>query len=138
MSLFQLGEFVLQSGESTTWKIECDALKEKDYATLAYIVANEWKLKFGLVDCVGPAKKDGVYTNAFKFVRKLRKYQTNHYIQDPILIVDDVLTTGQSIIEEMQHMKQATHNECEVQGVVIFARGDCPKWVRSIFQFYVK
>jgi len=46
----------------------------------------------------------------------------------PLLIVDDVLTTGASM--------EATRREFpnhDCVGVVIFARGPTPAWVRSVF-----
>lgn len=35
MNLFQLGDFVLNSGEKSNWKIECDALGVNDWRVLA-------------------------------------------------------------------------------------------------------
>ena len=125
-NLFQLGEFVLHSGQNTAWKIECDSLKERDYATLAYIVANEWKLKFNGVKSI-----EG--DNSYIFAEKLRKYQENWTnTVNALLIVDDVLTTGHSI-QEVYDLWEGAKNINQI-GVVIFARGKCPKWVRPIFQ----
>ncbi len=56
----------------------------------------------------------------------------------PILIVDDVLTTGGSM--ERLRSKMIKENEgldyfpdCFV-GAVVFARGKCPSWVKAVFQ----
>jgi orotate phosphoribosyltransferase len=47
------------------------------------------------------------------------------------LIVDDVLTTGKSM-EEMRKK----HSNVLTIGVVLFARGKCPKWVEPIFNMW--
>jgi RIO-like serine/threonine protein kinase len=53
------------------------------------------------------------------------------YCQDdnslPTLIVDDVLTTGQSM-EETRHYVHG-----DVIGYVVFARGECPDWIKALF-----
>ena len=45
------------------------------------------------------------------------------------LIVDDVLTTGGSMVD---HRAALGGSRCK--GVVIFARGECPSWVVPLFQ----
>ncbi|GAH25104.1 unnamed protein product [marine sediment metagenome] len=136
--IFQLGNFELHSGKKSEWKIECDMLVEEDYKTLAHIVAKEWKLKFGLVMHVGAkVNYGGRIANSYEFKCALKQYETRTLSeQNPILIVDDVLTTGHSINEEKrvcEHIYDDCH--CDIVGVVIFARGECPDWVKSIFQF---
>ena len=129
--IFQLGKFKLHSGKKSEWKIECDMLVEEDYKTLAHIVAKE--LKFGLVTHVGgKVNYKGRIANSYKFKRALEGYETKT-LQNPILIVDDVLTTGYSINEEKK-LCENIYSGCDMVGVVIFARGECPYWVKSIFQ----
>ena len=133
MNLFQMGNFTLHSGKESRWKIDCDALTDADYETLAWIVAKERKIKFGLVTHVGAkVNYGGKLANSYKFKCGLRQYETRA-LQDSILIVDDVLTTGYSINEEKRLCKHIYGN-CKIKGVVIFARGKCPSWVRPIFQ----
>ncbi len=49
----------------------------------------------------------------------------------PMLIVDDVLTTGRSMIKARErHL--SLFPEVPVIGVVILARGQCPDWVWPI------
>jgi len=38
MNLFQLGDFTLNSGAKSVWKIDCDALSDGDIAALARMV----------------------------------------------------------------------------------------------------
>lgn len=118
-ALFQLGRFRMHSGIFSKWKIECDMLIDADYETLAWIVANEMKLKYS---AVFPIPRGGD-----KFAVKLLKYRTDP--SDPILIVDDVLTTGQSF------MRMRDVLGWNAIGVVIFARGECPEWVHPIFRY---
>ena len=131
--IFQLGNFELHSGEKSQWKIECDILVEEDYKTLAWIVAKEWGFKFGLVTYVGAkVNYGGKIANSYKFKCALEEYATKT-LQNPILIVDDVLTTGHSINME-KRLCERIYGDCGMAGVVIFARGKCPQWVKPIFQ----
>lgn len=114
-ALFQQGEFNLHSGAKSGWKIECDALTDADLEALAARVAQ--RMDFG--DVVG------VPRGGLRFANALKCYVTS----GPMLIVDDVLTTGRS----MQEMRQA---HPDANGLVIFSRGICPPWVRPIFQTY--
>ena len=122
MSLFQLGEFVLHSGEYSKWKIDCDVLSNEDYETLAWIVAKEWNLPFNGVISIP--------TGGDRFAEQLRKYEYDWTEYSTVLIVDDVLTTGKSFEKEQKKWAWLKN----VIGVVIFARGKCPDWVKPIFQ----
>lgn len=44
----------------------------------------------------------------------------------PLIIVDDVLTTGAS-------MEEVRGENTNVVGIVVFARGPCPQWVIPLF-----
>ena len=134
-SLFQTGDYTLHSGQKSEWKIECDALTDTDYETLARIVVKDWELQFGMVTYVGHKIKEGELSNSYKFARALKPFATRT-VGDLILIVDDVLTTGQS----MEYTKQLLEKNCgkdkKYKGVVIFSRGECPKWVSTIFSWH--
>lgn len=117
MNLFEGKEFISHAGNLLSWKIEADVLTDKDLETLAKIVSD--KIKFFLVY--------GVPTGGSRFAAALNIYATLND-KDPVLIVDDVLTTGQSIIDLMNKFADDTI------GVVIFARGKCPNRVLPIFQ----
>ena len=132
IDLFQMGEFTLHSGKKSKWKIDCDALTIMEYKTLAWIVGKEWGLKFVFVECIGGAVKKDRVTNTYNFATELRNYGTGDF-KDPILIVDDVLTTGASM-ERRKEECEDMYGDYEVIGVVIFARGMCPDWIHPIFK----
>lgn len=113
VSLFQSGTFILNSGKHSPWKIDCDALTAEDIATLAEMISHRIS-NFGSVE--------GVPRGGLRLAEAMKKYVT----QGPLLIVDDVLTTGGS----MDHHRAGRH----ALGAVIFARGLCPAWITSIFQ----
>ena len=125
-NLFQLGDFKLHSGEKSDYKIDCDNLTDDDLETLAWIVAKKWKVEYNGVR--------GIDRGGNRFAKKLREYQKDWDIgmKNILLIVDDVLTTGNSM-EEMRKMWKDNPN-IEMKGVVIFSRGECPDWVRPVFR----
>ena len=114
MNLFEKKKWVMHSGQESNFKIECDALTSADWDTIAYLIAQ----RISFVNAVG------VPEGGLKFAEALRKYKKS---SGPLLIVDDVLTTGTS----MEEMKDIYSN---VVGIVLFARGRCPDWITSIFQ----
>lgn len=118
MNLFQLGNFTLASGASSRWKLECDALTDDDIATLAEMIRQ----------MVGPfSSVFGVPRGGLRLAKALERYQE---LNGPLLIVDDVLTTGGSI---RKYYDDLGSKESFV-GAVIFARGQCPAWVKPLFQ----
>lgn len=113
--LFQLGSFTLASGQNSYWKVECDSLTNADWVALATLAAERLP-RFGRVE--------GVPTGGFPFASALELYAT-HSLNDPVLIAEDVLTTGES----MEQFRAG----CNAIGVVAFARGPCPSWVTPIW-----
>ena len=83
MGLFRLGNFTLHSGDKSNWKIDCDALTDDDWLTLAFIIKS--RVAYGAVI--------GVPDGGTKLAYHLKRYET----KGPVLIVDDVLTTGASM-----------------------------------------
>ena len=112
-TLFQLGAFKAHSGETLQWKIECSTLSFYDWKCLAYMT-RELIGSFGSVE--------GVPRGGLQFAIELRPYITT----GTLLIVDNVLTTG-GRMDEHRGKRGAL-------GVVVFARGPCPKWITPIFQ----
>ena len=112
-SLFRSGVFHLHGGQTSRWKIDCDALTDADLETLA-LMLSERVSPFGRVE--------GVLSGGLCLAAAMRKFVTS----GPLLIVDDVLTTGTSM--------EAQRNGREAIGAVLFARGACPAWVRPLFQ----
>jgi len=119
--LFQLGQFVFASGRPNHFKIECDALTQEDWEALADQIAQ--RVSFSSVI--------GVPTGGVPLAKALRKYVTPADCPlgafkpyHPRLVVDDVLTTGGSILKLM---------ESSDIGFVVFARGELPPRVRALF-----
>lgn len=124
-ALFALGEFLLHSGEKSAWKIECDALTRKDWNTLAYMVYE----RFGPFD-----HAIGVPTGGFPFAESLNRMFATYNGEHKVLIVDDVLTTGNSF-EAMRRrllVPGSGYTPERIQGVAVFARGRTPEWVQAI------
>lgn len=113
-TLFSQGEFTLHSGRASWMKIDCDALTDDDIATLARAAAAVVG-EFGTVE--------GVPSGGLRLAAALEAYVTPG---GPLLVVDDVLTTGGSM-EEHRAGRDA-------KGFVVFARGDCPGWVTPLMR----
>lgn len=118
MNLFQRKDFVMHSGDIAHYKIECDALTDEDIETLAWLIAQKGKFS----DVYGVPK------GGSRLARALQKYVS---FEGPPLIVDDVLTTGNS----MEESKIKLHWSNAI-GVVIFARKSCPGWIKPIFEMH--
>ena len=86
MNLFIREDFISHAGLPLTWKVECDALSEGDYEALAKIVSEKFKFK----DVVGIPRGGIPFENA------LKQFASNDE-NDPLLICDDVYTTGTSM-----------------------------------------
>ncbi len=110
--LFVKQVFMMHSGEIGHWKIECDALSSSDLDTLAFML-------FEILPPFG--KVHGIPRGGILIANRMRTYQT----QGPRLVVDDVLTTGASMVKEM---------DGDDLGAVIFARGPCPLNITPLFQ----
>ncbi len=117
-NLFQLENFKSHSGEILPWKIDCDALTMEDWSCLAEMI----------FDRVGKfINVEGVPRGGLTLANHLMLYA---YVPGPLLIVDDVLTTGESM--------ERHRNGRDAIGAVVFARGPCPSWVTPIFQMGVE
>ena len=119
-NLFILQDFISHSGLKLNFKIECDMLMTEDIKTISVII-NE---KYDFYDVVGiPSGGTRLYNELKKYIKKESK---------TLLIVDDVLTTGNS----MQLEKEKYNTNLKIQGVVIFARTKCPDWIDPVFQLW--
>ena len=76
----------------------------------------------------------GIPRGGTKLGSLLNQYGTGKR-EDPICIVDDVLTTGGSMDEFLQ--KRQWRNPTDYIGWVVFARTKTPKWVTALFQMPV-
>lgn len=122
MSLFASGNHRLSSGKKSHFLFDCDYLSDRDIKCLAEIIAG--KIQF----ChVIPVPSGGI---------RLSKYLMFHAEKGngklPVLIVDDVLTTGRQITQLRNHHSKK-YGADGIIGVVLFARGKCPDWVTPVF-----
>lgn len=122
MNLIEFGWFTSHSNFQLPWKIDCDALSDGDIESLVKLIC--WKFAFGEVY--------GVPRGGVRLAEALKPYCREGY---PLLIVDDVLTTGRSMIAAFDQQHGGAGNKLTKRpiGVVIFARGPCPDWVWPIF-----
>jgi hypothetical protein len=112
-SLFQQGNFMSAAGLPLTWKIECDALTNADWQTIALASINH----------LPPFRRAvGVPRGGIKLARELDKHSTTD--ANLTLVVDDVWTTGKSLTEHAR-----AHVDGEWHGFVAFSRGDLPSHV---------
>jgi orotate phosphoribosyltransferase len=116
-NLFLTGNFKLSSGQLSDFKIDCDKLTDEDIKTLAVLVSKRIRFRNAV----------GVPTGGNRLASALAPYAIDDSSL-PTLIVEDVVTTGQS----MERVKRTI--EGPVIGVTIFARDICPYWVQPIFQ----
>ena len=115
MSLFQLGKFMLASGQMSLWKIECDNLDDGDWECLAYLAA-----------CRVPQFRTviGIPRGGLKFAEAISPYRSS---SGPRLVVDDVFTTGTSIKQMMRDGDIA---------LVAFARAKPPPWLYTVLEIH--
>ncbi len=120
MTLFKRGNFTAHSGVTLPWKIECDALTDEDWECVATMAGN----------IIGPFMKvEGVPRGGLKFAEALRKKGNSKVVGAiPLIIVDDVLTTGDSMNRHKGRLW--------AKGVVLFARGPCPEWITPIWTWH--
>lgn len=124
MSIFKQKEFVSHSGKILSWKIDCDDFTDEDLDTLAFIVSQ----KFIFNDVIG------IPTGGMRFANALTQYIDKK--AEYSLIVDDVLTTGKSMIAESKKISSCSCSYDAI-GVVIFSRiKNYPDWIHPIFEFW--
>ena len=123
MNIFQEVDFKSHSGLDLSWKIECDGVSKKEWKCLAEMIMDYEKRPFQ--SAIG-IPRGGVVLGSY-----LNQYSTENP-DDPILIVDDVLTTGGSM-EEFKR-ERMFRNPTKYIGWVVFARGFPPQWCRALFQ----
>lgn len=125
MGLFCLGDFVLNSGKCSPFKIECDALTIPDWVALAEMVSLT----------VPPfSSVEGIPRGGLQLARALLPHVTPDANRH--LIVDDVLTTGGSMNRRREEVwvEMGRPSATIIMGAVVFARGPSPAWITPLFQ----
>jgi hypothetical protein len=116
LALFKKKSFVSAAGIYLTWKIECDAMTDEDWQTIADICGPQL-VPFNSVY--------GVPTGGEKLARAFEKYKTP--FSTTVLFVDDVWTTGKSMKDAIDKHDPRAAN---IRGFVAFARNQkLPFWV---------
>jgi len=127
MSIFIKKNFKMHSGGIAQYKVECNddnneghGFTDEDLDTLAFIVSQK---RIG-TEQVKISKVYGVPTGGLRLAKAFDPYLKPGGLE---LIVDDVLTTGNSM--ELAKFQSGFKNPV---GLVIVARGPCPNWVKPI------
>ena len=122
--LFKSVDFKSHSGLELKWKIECDALSDPEWFTISQMI----------MEITSPFKEAiGIPRGGTKLGNLLNQYGTGKK-EDPILLVDDVLTTGKSMVDYREEMDIERWQKSCVLGWVVFARIKTPKWITALFQ----
>ena len=123
MNLFQSINFKSHSGLDLEWKIDMDALDDPDWFTITKMI----------IEITPPFREAvGIPSGGVKLGGLLNQHATGKD-EDPICIVDDVLTTGESM-EYFLSQYQRNRRPFTAIGWVVFARNRCPPWITALFQ----
>lgn len=114
--LFKLGDYTLNSGFKSNYKIDADALSDNSWECIAYLLSLRLP-PFGDVE--------GVPRGGLKLARAMEKYRSSVLGNFPTLICDDVYTTGGS-------MARQRNNRDKVIGCVWVARTITFRWVTPL------
>lgn len=120
-NLIQLGDFQLNSGLKSTWKLDCDQFIEDNLDGLVQLIKQ----------VIGPfSHVYGVPRGGSALETKLVAHVSKS-LYGTCLVIDDVLTTGGSMRRAREKLAGTyTH----ILGCVVFARGPCPAWIVPLFQ----
>ncbi len=135
VDLFQAGSFRSHGGLDLAFKIECDAHSEREMDLFAGLIVDRLyrDVEFGRVVGVPKGQSTGRDNGGVLAQYVRRHLRAQHRMVNGsslVLIVDDVLTTGISM-EAAAASREVLGQGC--LGAVIFARGPCPLWIRSLF-----
>jgi len=120
VDLFQKIDFVSHAGIPMSWKIECDAITLAEWQCLAKMIMEYQKSPF--------SRAEGIPRGGVALGVALNKYASGNP-KDPVLIADDVYTTGTSFKE---YCKEHYPNEFVYQWTV-FARHQPSNGVKALF-----
>jgi hypothetical protein len=121
--LFQSIDFKSHSGLDLNWRIECDALSDDEWFTISKMI----------MELTPPFQQAvGIPEGGVKLGKLLNEHATGNE-KDPICIVDDVLTTGESM-EYFLEQYSRNRRPFMAIGWVVFARVRTPDWITALFQ----
>lgn len=123
IDLFQFGSFKLRGGGHSRFKIECDALSDEEIKGMAEL----------LIDCLPPyCEVIGIPTGGDRIAAAMESRATGNE-EHPVLIVDDVYTTGGSMLAACQVFNVAKPHR-NWRGAVLFAREKVREpWITALF-----
>lgn len=121
MNLFQNQEITSAAGLKLPFKIDCDALTDEDIMALAVMAKK----------IISPSRCIGVPTGGIRFAAAIEA--TGLWEHGYPVIIDDVWTTGTSVLKVASANGLIDEIGHKVLCCVIFARGDYPHWVKPIF-----
>ena len=125
--LFQAIDFTSHAGKALNWKIEMDALSTQEWDCLAQMIYEYEPRNFGEVV--------GIPRGGLPLARALEGYATGNE-DDPILIVDDVLTTGGSMNTFQMDFFRNRDTKRGYIGWVVFSRAPLEHangWISALF-----
>jgi hypothetical protein len=121
MTIFVKEDFVSHAGLDLKWKIECDGLTEDDWECLALMISEIENRPF--------SKVVGIPRGGLPLQYAMEKYATGDE-KHPVLIVDDVYTTGTSFNDFVEE----NYADQDVICWVAFARNPANQQVNALFQ----
>ena len=127
IDLFQKIEFTSHAGLDLKWKIEMDALSHGEWECITQMIM---ELSPPFREAIGIPRGGSV-------LGKLLNQHGTGKEEDPICIVDDVLTTGMSMDTYREEMDIERWQKSCALGWVVFARIKTPKWITALFQMPV-
>lgn len=114
--LFTLGNHTLSSGKKSRVIIDCNNLYKGDLEALAFMAST-----------MVPAFRTvvGVPRGGLRFAQELLQYAQPEITGAPVLVAEDVVTSGASILRVMAEHPGSI-------GIAIFARGPLPDRVTAV------
>jgi len=124
IDLFQSIDFKSHSGLNLNWKIECEALSSSEWGTISNMIMKS-----------SPpfSKALGIPKGGVRLAALLNEHATGNE-KDPVCIVDDVLTTGESMEHFLSQYSRNRDIPFTAIGWVVFARVQTPNWITALFQ----
>ena len=129
MTLFKVGNFESHSSGNLKWKVECDALTDADWDGIVQ-AAVELGLLRTEYSQITPIPTGGV--PFAESIKRNTAWYRGYMPEGVVLFVDDVLTTGRSM--EQARLALKLEDFRFAKGIVAFARGPCPDWIKPVWR----